>query len=213
MTDPINGVAGAEAKLENQSLNICTSATDDNRSNAIWVGIDDNGGHKYDVIQVGIGKCKQSANPDCDATTNQWMAWGRSHTVSGCAGFMDVKPVPAFLGDFPGGTWPYTVVRTSQQWKVQINGVTQQTIPLSSICWSKRRADWLGESWDIGDAIGGSSSDKFRVSSAIYEGSVGGVWTSESWTLGNTCNNMNLDPRWKCNVVSGSALDLWTVQP
>ena len=107
----------------------------------------------------------------------------------------------------------FDVVRTSQQWKVQINGVTQQTVPLASICWSKRRADWLGESWDRGDAIGGSSSNKFRVASAIYEASVGGVWTNESWTAANPCNNVTLDNRYKCDVVSGNSMDLWTVQP
>jgi hypothetical protein len=112
----------------------------------------------------------------------------------------------------PGGTWSFEVVRTSNLWKFKINGAVVHDMPASMICWNRERVSWAGEAWDAGDAIGGSAGNPFRISSATYEGSVGGVWVSPSWHLGDMCNIPGALNKYKCDAPNGQAFDLWTQQ-
>jgi hypothetical protein len=206
--------AGAEAKLENQALNICTSATDNNRANHVFVAVDGNDSLANDLVQAGVMHCVNNSNPDCtNYGTHEFWAWGRSHLAAGCAGFSDVPPIQHAIAGFPGGTWAYTVLKTSSQWQVKVNGTVQETLSLGSICWTPKRALYTGESWDIRDAIGGPVDNPFHVSSAIYETSVGGVWSNVNWGTGSVCNLAPTDARYKCNAPTGTSMDLWTVQP
>jgi len=178
------------------------------------VAVTDGGAHENDIIQVGIIKCIDGGNPQCDGSTDQFVAWGRSNTVSGCGTLSNVRPVPAKVGDFPGGSWKYTVFRNAQQWFFQINGQNVGPNPsLASICWAKKWAVWSGESWDRGDAIGGPVDNPFNISQAIYEATVGGVWSNANWGSGNVCNLAPTLARYKCDAPTGTSLNLWTVQP
>ena len=206
-------MAGAEAKLENQALNICTSASDDDRSNHLWVAVDANDNFGFDLVQAGLIHCKDPVNLNCNNYgTHEFWTWGRSHLASGCSGFSDVAPVNKYLGAFPSSSTTYTVVRTAQEWDVWVNGVEEQDVPLASICWTGRRALYTGESWDSGDAIGGLVDNKFRLWNALYEQNGGGVWSNTNWGTGAVCN-LNSLARYKCNAPNGTSLDLWTVQP
>ena len=114
----------------------------------------------------------------------------------------------------PGTTATYTTVRTASQWQFKQNGSVIGTVGLSSICWTPKRALWAGESWDRGDAIGGSSSNHVVVSSALYEATVGGIWGSPMFTIGTSgCTLSPTLARYKCNATSGQAVEFWTVQP
>jgi hypothetical protein len=207
-------VAGAELVLENQSLNICSSASDGSRGNFIWPGIDPNDGHVWSIVQLGLGRCQFTNYADCNNYgTHQWWAWGRDHLSSGCTGFSDVAPSPRFMGAFPASSKTYTVVETATQWQFKVGGTVKEFIGTSSICWSPKRAMWTGESWDIADAIGGTAGNPFHVSGALYESTVGGAWSNSNWGTGNVCNLAPTDARYKCNAPTGTSMDLWTVQP
>jgi hypothetical protein len=117
------------------------------------------------------------------------------------------------MGPFPSGNQTYTVVKTATQWQFKVNGTVQESIPSSSICWASKRATWTGESWDIRDAIGGPIDNPFHLSAALYEASVGGVWSNSNWGTGGICNLAPTDARYKCNAPTGTSMDLWTVQP
>ena len=209
-------MAGAEAILESQALNICTpNPTDNNRANHVFVGVDGNDGLDFDIVQMGMVNCQNNPNPDCgpgDGTHRFW-AWGRDSDADGCATFSDVAPSPQLYGAFPGAPKAYTVVRTATQWQFKFDSITGQSIPVGFICWAPKRALFTGESWDIKDAIGGPIGNPYRLWSAKYEQNVGGVWSNTAWGAGDVCNVAPTDPRYKCNAINGTTLDLWTVQP
>lgn len=209
-----NVMAGAEAKIENQALNICTSGSDNDRSNHVWVAVDDNGGNSNDLVQAGMLHCIDPSNVNCNNYgTHEFWTWGRSHLASGCSGFSDVAPVNKYLGAFPATSATFSVVKTATQWQIWVNGGVQQTVSLASICWSPHRAVYVGESWDIADAIGGPVDNPVRLSSAIYEQSVGGAWSNVNWGTGAGPCNISSDARYKCTAPTTTSLDLWTVQP
>lgn len=92
-----------------------------------------------------------------------------------------------------------------------IAGSEHDDLPLGSICWTPTRAVWFGESWDSGDAIGGSAGNHVKLTSAHYEATVGGTWSSPSFNPGANCPLITL-PKYKCVAQNGQAIDFWTVQ-
>ncbi|MES2209822.1 MAG: hypothetical protein V4515_06515 [Chloroflexota bacterium] len=204
-------MAGAEATLENQSLNICSSSTDGSRANHVYVALDDGGAHAFNIFQAGLVNCVDTFLPNASCNNNgthEFWAWGRQS----CPGLADVAPNPKFMGAFPGSSRTYTVLKTSTQWQVKVSGTVTETLPLASICWAPKRTEHTGESWDIRDAIGGPVGNPFRLSNATYEASVGGAWSNMNWGTGGICN-LSSDARYKCNAPTGTSIDLWTVQP
>lgn len=202
-------VAGADARIQNETLNFCTSATDNDRGNQIWSAVDRNGTYTQTIVQTGLIQCSLSG-PACDDTLNEARAWGRNSAAPGCGGFITVEPVPIRLGD-PPGLQNYEVVRTAAEWRFIIGGVVHDTLPLGSICWTPSRAIWFGESWDSGDAIGGFAGNHVSLTNALYEPSVGGAWNSPSFNPGANCPIIDL-AKYKCVAQNGQAIDFWTVQ-
>ncbi len=186
---------------------------DDDRANSIWVSIDDGGSFARNLMQIGVARCTSPQNPGCDGTMNQLFAWGREPLSPGCAGFIVREPLAYKIGD-PTGINAYRVVHAGGQWRFQINGVTKEYIPDSSICWTTGGATWFGESFDLGDAIGGyagAAGFHFQLTNALYEETVGGQWFSPSFNPGANCPRIDL-PKYKCVVQNGQAVDFWTVQ-
>jgi hypothetical protein len=207
----LNSMAGAEGTIENQALNICTSSTDQYRANHMYVAVDDGGAHGWDIVQAGLVHCVdlQLPNATCNNYgTHEFWAWGRES----CPGLANVPPRPKYLGAFPSSSRTYTVVKTSAQWEVRVNGSVLQTVPLAAICWTPKRTEHTGESWDIRDAIGGPVGNPVRLSNAKFETTVGGVWSNMNWGTGAICN-LTSDPRYSCSAPNGNAIDVWTVQP
>lgn len=196
--------------MENQTLGLCTTAADDDNGSAVYVSIEEDGGHAYDIAQVGVYKCEY-AIAMCTGSIGQFYAWGRHNSQPGCSGFSNVEPLGTRVGGLPSGTWFFEVLRTSSAWKFSINGVVVESLPASTICWTRKRASWVGESWDTGDAIGGSAANPFALLGALYEPSVAGQWLSPSWSLGDMCN-VSSAAKYKCNATNGQAFNLWTVQ-
>ncbi|MBI3752408.1 MAG: hypothetical protein HY263_12210 [Chloroflexi bacterium] len=210
----LSGPSGVEAVLENQALNICTSSTDNNRANHVWVAIDDNSSHSDDIIQVGLVHCVDNTNSDCtNFGTHEFWAWGRDPTAPGCGSLSHVLPIPRAITGFPAASYPYTVVKTSTQYQFKVNATVQETLLLTSICWTRNRVEWSGESWDPADAIGGTSGNPFHVSSAIYELATGGAWSNSNWGTGAVCNAAPTHSWYHCNAPTSTSMDLWTVQP
>lgn len=206
------GVAptGARGVTESQALDVCTSATDAIRANHAWVAVDDNGGHENDLVQAGRITC-EGTQAVCNLQQHRFWAWGRHNSRPGCAGFSNVLPIAQDLGQWTTGADSFIVARSGGEWKVFLNGSYVNGVAEGSICWAKIRALWAGETWDIGDAMGGSAGNKYALTQAAYQTAVAGAWLNPGFTAGAQCeNNPDVDPPYKCVTPSNNALSIWT---
>ena len=196
---------GAEARIESISPLLCTGA-DAIHGSFTWVGVEiplSNGA----IVQMGVGKCHDNSNlPMCDGTYRMFYAWGRDVNQGSCTSTR--SPVPASLGPAPSGTHRYTVVRTSTQVLFQLDGLTQHSTSISGVsCWNGNTAAYVTETWDHGDQAGGTVGDRQTVSSALYEATVGGVWSSPGFP---SCNIMTPITSYDCLRNAGNSVDIWT---
>lgn len=212
-----SSLAGAEATIESQALNYCTpvpAGSDPTHANFVWDALDPNDSTGLSIVQIGLAHCYDVNNLSCEISdpTYVFRAWGRSHNSTGCSGFSDVLPLPFKVASMPQTTGVYTTVKTSSGYQMKLNGTVESSVALSSICWTPKRASWLGENWDRADAIGGSSGNHVVVGSALYAAQVGGIWGSPQFTTGSPCTITSLT-RYKCSVTTNRSFELWTVQP
>lgn len=209
-TKLFTGVTGARATLEGQTLEYCTSSSDDDRMNTIWVAVDNNresGDNGNSLVQAGRGRCRDAGNPvTCDGTDMRWWAWGRDPTAPGCAGTSNAIPFPRRISAWSSGTDEFIVARASGQWKIYVDGTLEEQVSEASICWNKLRATWSGERWDSGDAIGGSTGNKFALTGAAYQKVAAGGWFSPAFG-GGACEIRTAI--FDCSEPTGTSLSLW----
>ncbi len=210
---PAAAPTGVRGTTEGQALDVCTSGTDDDRANLIWVSIDPNNGDANAVIQAGRGNCKSpsaDAN-DCFLRQMRWWAWGRTQGQSGCGtGVNTVAPHVIEISTWSSGTDGFIVARNGTNWQVFVDGFLEDFVSQASICWTKARATWTGESWDAGDAIGGSAGNNFAMTGAAYQTSVGGGWLSPGFVSGANCNLRSA--KYECVTPSSTSVIYWTTQ-
>lgn len=206
---PTAAPTGARGTTESQTLSVCTSSSDDDRSNHAWVAVDDNGGDPFDLVQAGRITCEGS-QAACTLAQRKFWAWGRQNSEPGCSGLSDVAPIAQSLGTWSSGSDDFIVARSGGFWKVYIDGVFQNQVSEASICWAKKRALWSGETWDLGDAMGGSAGNKFALTQAAYQTTVGGSWLNPGFTPGNACQNSpDVEPPFFCTTPASNSLSLW----
>jgi hypothetical protein len=175
----------------------------------LWVAIDDNGGHKFDLVQAGRIACEGS-QPACDQGQKKFWAWGRHPDGPGCTGFSEVPPIAQSVGTWSAGTDDFIVARSGGFFKVYVDGVFQNQVAEGSICWAKKRALWAGETWDRGDAMGGSAGNKFALTGAFYQTTIGGNWLNPGFGIGAQCvNNPDVEPPYFCVTPSTNSLSIW----
>lgn len=211
---PTVAPTGVRGTTEGQTLDICTHATDDDRSNHVWVAIDDNGGHKHDLIQAGRIKCEGSQGA-CDQTNRKFWAWGRNNSVSECNGFSNIPPIAQSLGPWTSGTDEFIVARDGTDWEVFIDGVLEVSLPQASICWTKKRALWAGETWDIGDAMGGMAGNKFALTGARCQTTLGGSWINPGFAVNGACSQTpppppSIEPPYFCVTPASDSMSIWS---
>ena len=211
---PAATVVGAEARLQNESLSVCTGASDDDKANWIWVAVGAAGGtYPRSIVQIGIGRCvapNPQQNTGCDGTMNVLRAWGRDSGAPGCAGFLNQDPWVVRIGEPRANT--YTVQKGGSSWQFVVGGSTLDTIPASNICWTGGTAFFFGESYDNGDAIGGFAGDPLSMTNALYQ-KAGQSWQSPSFGVGGECPDRSPGPpTYHCVTTNGQGIDFWTVQ-
>lgn len=137
-------------------------------------------------------------------------AWGRTSSTPGCSGFSNRAPANNFVGYWTSGSHTLTVRHTGNYWYHHVDGVQKSSVSEASICWTPRRALWFGESWDLGDAIGGSSTNKFTISSLMYTNTEGGAWNNTAFSASSTCNYQDGPAPFNCEVAGAQSISVWT---
>jgi hypothetical protein len=133
-------------------------------------------------------------------------AYGRTAGSSGCEGWATKVPTPVSLGGHSaGGT--YSVVEEADHDYSLSSPNFGVSISTNSICWTNRYVSTFVETWDYGDALGGSVDNHFNFSARQFKTSAGGAWM----TLPTKCNTRTAaaDPPFKCLANSG-VLETWT---
>jgi hypothetical protein len=204
-TKIVAAVVSAEAQIEGQPPALCAGPDGDSGS-FTWIGVQVNGSQRS-IYQMGVAKCSYPYSI-CSGGYRIFYSWGRDDSQGTCTS--DVDPVPLDLGAAPIGLHTYTVVRTATLIKFQLDGATIHDIPLSWVsCWTANSVAWVAETWDRGDQAGGTVADHQKVRAALYEASVGGVWSNASFPIG--CNNtIPTLSDYLCSRINGTGVDLWT---
>lgn len=200
------GAAGAEAKINTVTPLICTGNPNVTRGSVSWVAV--TGPGNLDIVQVGTGRCV-SVHVVSSGCTDQYQtmwAWGRSKGDAGCPSQLeDALPTWRKIGNAASGVHTYTVLKTPNDWDVKIDGLVKDSAPLSAVCWTPNEVMYLGETWDRGDQMGGTSASKQHFTSAIFEQTVNGPWLSPAIS---TC--VPAYAAYKCSHINGQTLDIWT---
>jgi hypothetical protein len=164
------------------------------------------GSYTRSLIQIGLTRC-EGAYAICNETMKYFWAWGRDRAAPGCSNFLDRKPIATDLGGWSGTTQLYMISKVGSNWNVYRSDVIRGQVATSSICWSKNRVDWLGESWDHGDAVGGSSGNKYYMNAARVQTVTGGTWANPNFS-GTWCT-VSSSPRF-CEIALSDQVNIWT---
>jgi hypothetical protein len=186
---------------------LCTNvgnSNDDVKGSLSWVGLQI-AGTRYDIVQIGLSRCKDPFNPTgCTQALSWFWAWGRVN----CPGQLDVIPAPRKFSAARTGTHTFEVHRTGTDYIFEFDGVAEEDVPRSAICWTPTSAAWLGEVWDNGDQMGLPFPSSQNYTAASYEASVGSPWTSP--TFSSPCYRQGDQADYSCGVTSGTAFQIWT---
>lgn len=200
---------GASGTLEGQALDQCTNPGGIEVSGSFAFSNVERQGTANSIVQIGIGRCRKPGINGCDSTMRNYWAWGRDSSAPGCAGFASRGPEPELVSNWSGAAADYKVYHKTDRWRFYIGLTEVKSIPEGSICWTATDASWFGESWDVGDAIGGTVANKFRISLTNYANAENGGFF---WTAFNAAANCNISvgAPYLCDIVNGTTIDIWT---
>lgn len=166
------------------------------------------------ILQIGRGACRFSPYSGCQNGTAQrlFVAYGRDNEADGCSGLSDILPVPNDRGAAPTdtGIHYYRVYLDGSTWRFDHwpkgKAVTQTfTLADSIVCWTARDGVTFNETWDRGDALGGTSTNHYNFLS-MTRLTAGGAWQA---TLNQPCGHTVL-PEYNCLVTGQQAWEAWT---
>jgi hypothetical protein len=198
---------GVKGHMEAQVLQPCTGSPAG--STFVWVALESACGTSGNcILQVGLGR-------GTGETMGWWRAWGRSHQAPGCSSYSDIPPYAHRISAWNGSPAIYQVVYepgddiTPPYWSFRINGYEKYMTPAYNICWTPTWADWFGEAYNSGSAIGGSATDKFYVSANAYKLNTSTRWQAPSWQVGNPCR-IGSDPYFCTQGPLTDEVTMWT---
>lgn len=198
---------GVRAVLDGQSLNVCQGGfpgTDIIRASFAWVNIQ--GPDGWDIVQIGRGKCYDGTGfSQCNGKQNYIWGWGR-----GSCG-LSKAPSTVNLGAASTSSLTYIVQHNSTAWAGYVNGSVRAQVGNGEICWTPSAATWFTETWDSGDALGGSASNRYTINQMYYQNSRGGLYQSLNLDPGANCNIPG-GGIYKCDITSSNSVDTWTVR-
>lgn len=161
------------------------------------------------IVQIGIGRCRKPGVNACDSTMRNYWAWGRDRSAPGCSTFVSRGPEPELVSNWNGAAANYKVYHKTNRWRFYSGATEVKSIPEASICWTPTDASWFGESWDVGDAIGGTAANKFRISSTNYANAENGGFFWTAFDAVPDCN-ISVGGPYLCDIVNGTTIDIWT---
>ncbi len=201
-----HGVAGT---IQGQDLHMCTSPTLFELSSSFaWVALGDGGSSGDVIIQLGIGKCRDGSNTSCGDAMRIFYAWGYDQSAPGCQGSSSHRvPYPIFLSGYNGAAHNYKIYHQSNQYRFFVDATQKTFVAESNVCWTPTRAWWFSETWDNGDALGGSVGDPLSTTLTNYANAENGgfFWTS----LAGSCR-FNPAAPYHCVVTTGTSFNVWT---
>jgi hypothetical protein len=200
---------GASGTLDAQALNQCTSPGLVEISGSFAFSNVERQGSANSIVQIGIGRCRKPGINGCDSTMRNYWAWGRDSSAPGCSGFASRGPEPELVSNWSGAAADYKVYHKTDRWRFYIGLTEVKSISEASICWTATAASWFGESWDVGDAIGGTAANKFRISSTNYANAENGGFFWTGFNSAAACN-INSGAPYFCDIVNATTIDIWT---
>jgi hypothetical protein len=87
---------------------------------------------------------------------------------AGLSGWSHISATPQVIGSWDGAAHDFKVYHKDNRYRFYIGNTEHASIPESDICWTPTRAWWFSETWDNGDALGGSVGNKLFTSSTNY---------------------------------------------
>jgi len=206
---PSNPPTGVRATFEGQALDVCSGTQP--RANLVWVAVVGPAGDGNAIVQGGRAKCWDQSSNDCDGIQIRFWAWGRTQGASGCSsGVNTVPPRVQYISTWTSGSDSFIVARDGIDWEVFVGGVLEASVPQASVCWTKQAALWAGESFNPGDAIGGSAANNYALTSAFYQTAVAGSWLSPAFAAGSNC--VVQSAKYRCVTPGATSAIFWTVQ-
>jgi len=207
----ISGVFhGNSGTAEGQDLHQCNNpAFIEVNGTFYWTNVE-HGGTFNDIVQVGMAKCREPG-VYCSSSMFYARGWGRQHTTPGCSGLSDVAPttIPVSLA-WNGASRDYKVYHLNNRWRMFVGLTEVYSVPEASICWYPGVASWFGESWDIGDAIGGSVGNHLRVTETNTTSCENCGFVYTNFNASAACNYGVVSGPYFCDLIDTRTLDIWT---
>lgn len=200
---------GTRANLEGQTLNYCLNSggsSDWIRASMAWVNVQ--GQPPNDIVQIGVGKCTDSTGfAQCNGQMSYLWGWGR-----GSCGLLKFPSVVR-LGAWAGTTQDYFVTHGTSYWRGYIAGTVRGEVANSEICWTPQSSTWFAETWDYGDALGGSAGNKYAITSMRMQNTQNGTWTSPGLNAANDCSVQSQPTNvFVCDITAADAFQTWTTR-
>jgi hypothetical protein len=202
---PVNQMAGDPRNCESGRGGLGGQSSA--RASTAWVAIQGPGPN--DIVQVGMGACGPIAGGGCNNAMQDGYAWGRTQSSPGCSAYTSRAPTGTWLGAWsPGGIFQITeaanhsVRMTTPKFVVTLQG--------ASACWTNRYVSLFNESFDFGDALGGTSLAPFWFASKSYQQTAGGAWFGLA-SLCNARNPLGLETVFRC-APAGDRIQTWTAR-
>ena len=144
------------------------------------------------------------------------VAWGRDPEQPGCSGKTRVMPNVGDKGPAPTDTgYHYYRVHDDgsfwrwDHWPKGQSLITVKSLADTEICGTQREGLTFNETWNQGDALGGSAANHYNYLSMTREVTVGGAWVASA---GYTCYLWGAGPPYNCSTTGSQAWEAWTNQ-
>lgn len=200
---------GASATFENYSLWQCSQPgfPIEISGSTVWTNIVPTDGSSWDIIQIGAGNCR---GPACSAGMHYYYATGLSNSTPGCSGFQSSPPVSFEVGTWTAAAHQYRIEHVNNQWKFWVDTSNKAVLAEAALCWTPRSSVWFGESFDYGDQIGGTLTNKLSITNAAYMTTENGAWFATAFNAANPCNYQASFDVFHCDVTGARSFDIWT---
>lgn len=203
---------GASGTIDGQDLNQCTSPDLFETSGTFAWSAVQNGGWPETIVQIGIGKCRDPGNFGCGSDMRYLWAYGRNPNAPGCSGKSLRIPAPSSLSGYDGAAHDYKVYHKNNAWRVYVGNTEKTSVSESEVCWTPAEAVWFSETWDTGDALGGSVGNKLVTNSTNYANAENGgfFWTNFPGPFPNEACSAEPGGVRKCQITGAQKFQTWT---
>jgi hypothetical protein len=215
MGDSVRYGAQVDLPASNSAyFGLCIGTSD--AFSSTWVGL--GGLNLFDIVQIGLDHCRSTECPYSASQIHVFWAWGRTHGSPGCTGPTqgDIQPTVRDLGVWDGLAHTFKVRKVTSAGVSTYRGYVDGTqvtpsLAASELCWADSHSIpiFYAESGDFGDATGGTDTQRYRMSNAARQDTLGGAFVNTFFQT--PCAHVSYN--YECNVITTTTLDLWSVHP